>query len=390
MKAPSATAYAALGAGLIAMSYGVARFAFGLFVPPIRAELGLTADVMGTVGAMAFVSFALTSLVAAHLADWLGPRGTAMLASGLGIAGLTTISQSAGALPLAIGVFACGVCTGLMMPALSAGLGTSVALPLQGRVTAVMNAGTSFGVAVSVPTAFALANAWRATYVAFAAVAAACLVAAWRYLPRHASPVGSDGGREVSLARDQFVALARLATVAFGMGVASAVYWVFAPDMVVAQGGMGGGVSGWLWLTLGLAGLIGAMAGDAADRYGAGPAQSLALLVLAAALVIVTLFPGNLAVALSSAALFGVAYMSLTAIYVIAGIRLVPTRAALGPVVPFLAVAVGQAVGSPLAGLLISRFGHATAFLAFAAIAVGTAACLPLFPRTQCRIEAAP
>ena len=39
MKSISNTGFALFGAALVAISYGLARFAFGLFVPPIRAEL---------------------------------------------------------------------------------------------------------------------------------------------------------------------------------------------------------------------------------------------------------------------------------------------------------------------------------------------------------------
>ena len=120
MKTLSATGFAGLGAALIAVAYGLARFAFGLFVPPIRDALGLSSNVVGIVGAMAFISFSLTSLVAAAVADRLGARGAAMLACGFGLAGLGLISQARDAVVLGTGVFACGICTGLMMPAMSA------------------------------------------------------------------------------------------------------------------------------------------------------------------------------------------------------------------------------------------------------------------------------
>jgi len=115
----SATFYAFVGASLIAMSYGLARFAFGLFVPAIRTDLQLSPDVMGVIGAMPFVSFAFASVVASAAAERLGPARAAALASALGAAGLATISQASHAIGLGVGIFACGVCTGLMMPALT-------------------------------------------------------------------------------------------------------------------------------------------------------------------------------------------------------------------------------------------------------------------------------
>lgn len=151
MTSLSSTKFAIFGAMLIAISFGLARFAFGLFVPPIRADLGLTPDLIGIIGALPLISFLLASLVAPLAADRLGARNTAVLSAGFGAAGLALISQAWGPLSLGVGVFACGICTGLMMPALTAAMQVLVKRSVHGRVSAVMNAGTSIGVAVAVP-----------------------------------------------------------------------------------------------------------------------------------------------------------------------------------------------------------------------------------------------
>ena len=88
MKPLSSTGFALFGAALIAISYGLARFAFGLFVPPIRAELGLTPQVIGIIGALPLISFVLATLVAPFAADRFGARNAAVLSGGFGVAGL--------------------------------------------------------------------------------------------------------------------------------------------------------------------------------------------------------------------------------------------------------------------------------------------------------------
>ena len=52
MTYPSSTGFAIFGAALIAISYGLARFAFGLFVPPIRDDLNLSPYAVGVIGAL--------------------------------------------------------------------------------------------------------------------------------------------------------------------------------------------------------------------------------------------------------------------------------------------------------------------------------------------------
>jgi MFS transporter, DHA1 family, inner membrane transport protein len=140
------------GSALIAISFGLARFAFGLFVPPIREELGLGSSVIGIIGALPLISFLLATAVAPLVTRRLGARYTAVLSGGFGVAGLSLISRAADPLMLGAGVFACGICTGLMMPALTAAMQAIVRRSLHGRVSSVINAGTSIGVIVAVPT----------------------------------------------------------------------------------------------------------------------------------------------------------------------------------------------------------------------------------------------
>lgn len=85
MKHVATTGFALLGAALVAISYGLARFAFGLFVPPIRAELELKTDVIGVIGALPFISFVLATLVAPIATHRLGARNTAVLSGGFGV-----------------------------------------------------------------------------------------------------------------------------------------------------------------------------------------------------------------------------------------------------------------------------------------------------------------
>ena len=186
MRFPSSTAFALLGAGLIAISFGLARFAFGLFVPPIRADLSLSPHVIGIIGALPLISFALASLVAPWCADRLGARNTAMASGVFGVVGLALISQSAGALSLGLGV--------------------------------------------------------------------------------------------------------------------------------------------------GVAGLGGAVVADLADRNNPPITQALMLMMLAASLALLAASPDNLPLAAFSALVFGLAYMSLTGLYLMTGIRLLPGRLSMGPV----------------------------------------------------------
>ncbi|KPQ24463.1 MAG: hypothetical protein HLUCCA13_09410 [Halomonas sp. HL-48] len=380
MKTLSNMGFALFGAALVAISYGLARFAFGLFVPSISDELSLSSYVVGIIGALPFISFVLATLVAPFAADRLGARNLAVLSGVFGLGGLALISQSSTSLSLGVGVFVCGICTGLMMPALTAAMQALVSRSMHGRVSSIMNAGTSIGIIVAVPTVIFLADAWRLTYTIFAVLAGLGVVAAWFFIPSVSRLIPANAAPPPPITRVQWSRLIRLTLFAFAMGFVSAPYWLFAPDLLVNLGALSSQNTGWLWFAVGVAGLGGAVISDLADRNNPPITQALMLMMLSASLVLLAASPSQLPLAMFSAMVFGLAYMSLTGLYLMTGIRLLPGRISMGPVLPFMACALGQAVGSPVIGGLVESLGYADAFSIFTVIGIVIAVISPLYP----------
>ncbi|MDX1757105.1 MAG: MFS transporter [Marinobacter sp.] len=381
VKLVSYIGFALFGAALTAISYGLARFAFGLFVPAIRSDLALTPSLVGIIGALPLLSFLLASLVAPMAAVRLGARNAALLSGGFGIAGLILISQASGAVSLGVGVFACGICTGLMMPALTAAMQVLVDRSVHGRVSSIMNAGTSVGVFLAVPAVLFMTGLWRFAYLAFAALAVVGVIATWFVIPSVSRVRPSDAAPPPPISALQWRRLLQLSLFAFAMGFVSSAYWIFAPDLMVTLGELPASATGWLWLAVGVAGLGGAVVADLADRNNPPITQALMLMMLAASLALLASSPGQVVFGTFSALVFGLAYMSLTGLYLMTGIRLLPGRLSMGPVMPFMAVSLGQAAGSPLAGMLVSDQGYSTAFAAFSVIGIVVALLSPLYPR---------
>ncbi|MCE9663280.1 MFS transporter [Halomonas sp. M5N1S17] len=375
MRPLSPLGMAALGSGVIAITYGLARFVFGLFLPSMRDELTISATMAGVIGALPFLSFVFAILAAPWVTRRLGVRRTGVAAAGLAGVGLMTIAQAPSSLQLAAGVLLCGISTGLSSPVMAQAVYRVVPPDLRGRVNATINAGTSLGIALAMPAVLLWAEAWRSAYTGFAALAALAALAAFCYLPRDDQRTSLSRPRLLAapVSRAQWLGIARLSGLATGMGCVSAAYWVFAPDAVINAGGLASSQTAWMWLAVGIGGLTGAGAGDLISRFGPASSHAAGLTVMSVSLVILAIDPGNFALALSSAALFGAGYMILTGFYLVRSTQIMTEAPAFAPVLPLLATSVGQVAGSPLAGWLVGAEGHVTTFMLFATLGLAVA-----------------
>ncbi|QQA41949.1 MFS transporter [Pelagovum pacificum] len=352
-----------VGFGLIAVCYGFARFAFGLFLPQIDAELGLGPALSGIISGGAFAGYCVTILLSAALTERIGARPVAVSAALVAAVGMAGIALAPTPLTLAVAVVVAGSSTGLASPPMAAAVAGAVAKGRQDLTNTVINAGTSAGVALSGPIALAIAGQWRLAFGAFAVVALVLAVAAARLLPGARGETGAAGLPHLS------GAVQRLIAASFLMGAASTALWSFGGQLVSEHLDWGATGTGILWSLIGAGGLAGAWAGALVARYGLDRVH-WAFLGLMALSILVVGSGQSPVLTLASGAMFGAAYVMLTGVYLVWGVRALPDRPATGLMVGFLTIAVGQTAGAPLFGLVMERSGPATAVWTFAAISI--------------------
>jgi predicted MFS family arabinose efflux permease len=144
-----------------------------------------------------------------------------------------------------------------------------------------------------------------------------------------------------------------LAALVVGSG--SALIWTFGPLLVTEAGSVDAGRVGWLWIALGVGGLVGPVTGVVVGRLGPRGGWSLFAGVLALGNVTLTVAIG-LGVswaAFAAMAIFGAGYMCLSGVLILWARAAWPTAAGAGTSVLFIAFAVGQALGS--AGFELAR-----------------------------------
>jgi predicted MFS family arabinose efflux permease len=364
---------AAAGLAVIAVCYGLARFAYGLFVPAFTAEFGLGAAAAGAIASCSYAAYCV-AVVAATLATvrW-GPRAVATAAGLAAVLGTGLIAVAPNVPVLAVGVVVAGSSTGLASPPLADAVARWVHADRADRVQTVVNAGTGVGVAVSGPIALVLSGSWRLAWAAFCAIAVLVTVWAAATVPGGAAPRPSaDDGRGPWWRPGT----GRLLLAAAALGVGSCAVWVFGRDLVVAAG-VSAAASTLMWIVLGVAGVAGAFTGDLVARTGPARVWFAGMLLLAAATATFALAPGVLPGVFVAAALFGAVYIGLTAVLLVWGTRTYPEAPAVGVGAAFLLIAVGQALAAPALGLLADLATAPVAFGAAAVVAAGGALALP-------------
>lgn len=353
----------ATGFALIAVCYGFARFAFGLFLPQIDGELGLGTSLGGVISGGSFAGYCIAIVASAILTERLGARAIAVGAALVAAIGMAGIALAPSPLILAIAVVVAGSSTGLASPPMAAAVAAAVSKGRQDLTNTVINAGVSAGVALSGPIALAIMGQWRLAFGAFAAVALVLAIAAAIALPA-ASGSGRSGGLPPMTGP-----VLRLISASFLMGAASTALWSFGGQLVASQLDWGTTGTGLLWTCIGVGGLVGALAGTLVGKFGLDRVHWAFLGLMAASILSVGLGLGPVPT-LVGGAVFGAAYVMLTGVYLIWGTHALPDRPATGLMVGFLTIAVGQTVGAPLFGFLMAGPGVEFAVICFSAAAL--------------------
>lgn len=372
----------ASGLGLIAATYGLVRLAYGLFLPDVQRDLGLSSDSAGWISSGASVLYCLGALGGFLLAARL-PRflvlAAALVAGGgaLGMAAApdTTVFGTASAIGSAG--------AGLASPALVRLVAEQVPDAAQGRAQSIVNAGTGPGLVGAGVLALVLLPDWRAAWACsgvFAIAVGSVLLSASRAADGHRTgPVPRSG----TPAR-WFAAHRGALAVALLFGAGSAVVWTYGRSVLV-HAGAPVVVSVSAWVALGLGGAAVVVTARWTSRL---RARTLwAVTTAAVALAVLTL--GTVAqwtvLALLSCAVFGWGYTAATGALIAWTTEIDAERSSAGTSMLFVALVLGQAAGAAGAGAVVTTGGYPASFVAGSAVTAVSAAAV-LFRR---RVRAA-
>ncbi|GLY66612.1 YbfB/YjiJ family MFS transporter [Amycolatopsis taiwanensis] len=342
------------------VALGMGRFAYGLLLPSMTADLGWSYAQAGALNTANAVGYLLGAAVAARLMSKFDPRRvflSGMLvtaASMLGCAGTANVVLLA-ALRLVSGLAGAVVFVAGATLAVQAGVhlpGRRATMPL-----GVYVAGSGAGIALSgigIPPLLAALSqdtGWRAGWLLLGLVSLAAVVPA--AVATRGSGVRPAGGTGGSWERRRLIPTA-LAYLLFGVGYAG--YMTFVVALLRNQ--LAPGQIAVFWIVLGGAGMGASFWwGPLLGRARGGRALGGLLVVVAAGAGIPLIATGP-AAALGSAVLFGSAFLS-TATAVTAVARRTCPPESWGPAIGGLTTvfAVGQCAGPLFSGVLADQGG---------------------------------
>lgn len=368
------TALVAGGTALIACTYGLARFGYGLFLPTFRADFALSSTLSGLLATGAFGSYCAAALLSRRLVGSGRSRSAAALAGLLAAGGCVAVAAASNTAVLGVALLVAGSGAGLASPALVALVDRAVPAADRPRAQTVVNAGTGLGVLLAGPLALALTGHWRVAWLCFAALTVLATVATVRAAasPSNEAPATPSG----AIASSPWRRLGPAVVAALLAGAGSAAVWTFGRDLVVTAGELGPLAATAFWVVLGAAGVTGAVAGDAVRRWDVPRTWTTCAGILAVATAGLALAPDEPVIAFACAAAFGGSYVALSGVLITWGTQLHPDSPGSANAVLFFTLAAGQALGALLLGSLTDLTSPLTAFAAAAALA--TASCLPL------------
>jgi predicted MFS family arabinose efflux permease len=351
------------GLAVIAVTYGLARYGYGLYLPQFRAEFGFSAGAAGVVAAGSYLGYCAAALVARRLTGAGLARRTLWLAGGSAALGCLLVATAWNGAALAVGAVLAGSGSGAATPAMVAAVAGTVPSAAEPRAQGTVNSGTGAGVVAGGLLVLAIPGAWRWSWVGFAI--AALLVTRWADRRSRWRP-GPEQRSETG-AGSPFRGLRRPLAAAVLAGAGCAGVWTFGRDLMAVDGDLPARVTGLLWCVLGAAGLLGGLSGVLVQRAGLRTAWAASVTVAAAGTALLAAFPSGVAPAGAALALFGAAFVALSGVLIAWGTRSRPDGAAAAAAFLFVGLTAGQAIGSVGLGLLASDLGLSTALLLAAA-----------------------
>jgi predicted MFS family arabinose efflux permease len=371
------------GLSLIAVSYGFARYGFGLFLPQLRDEYGLSTSTLGIIGSATYAGYLTALILVGVFATRMGPRPMLMCAGLSATLGLALVAFAQTTSVLVIGLVLAGTSSGWAWAPYSDVVDDAVRPERQQHVMSLLPVGTAFGVAVAGPLALVASGAsWRYAWMTFGVVALLATAYNARTLPPGAGRRSTTGAAAFELRWFLRRSAVPLYLTGLSYGLVGSVYWTFAMDAITAAGTISAGHEAVFWTLMGLAGIAGLGTGALLARLELGGAHRVLFGGLAVAIGLLGAAPGVPALVAVSVVVYGPTFMAVSGLLAVWSHRLFPDRPSTGFSATVFFLGLGSIAGPIAMGFVADHHGLRAAFAITAAIAAATVLAVPRTARS--------
>ncbi|GAB2689348.1 MFS transporter [Thalassiella azotivora] len=366
------------GAAVVGVAFGMARYAYGLTLPDVRTEFGLSELVLGLVASGTFVGYLVGLVSAPRLSRRRGPRAPTTVGGVCGVLGATTVALAPTPAVLTAGAVLAGSAAGWVWAPYSDIVTRLVQRRHQPTLLAVITTGTSLGLVGLAALGLAgTLTSWRWTWAGIAVSAAVAALVNLRVVPRLGPVTEAEGTGPRSPWRREMAPPLGYAVLYFA-GIT--VYFTYASE-AARGGGLAPSAAPLLFALIGVGGLVALRTGRLTLAVGAPRVGVASVWVVAGALLLLAAGSGSLPVALGSAVLLGMGYMVGSSLLAIWTAQVVPDRPGDAFTISLVIGAVTSIATPAGVGALVPDLGLPTVLaLAAAVTAVGV---LPLLRRRR-------
>ncbi|GAA4821564.1 hypothetical protein GCM10023201_03980 [Actinomycetospora corticicola] len=301
------TRVAIAGAAVVGVAFGMGRFCFGLTLPDLRVDPGLSTTgvpeaVLGLIAGGTFAGFLAGIVGAPLLAARRGPRTPTTVGGVCGALGALIVVLAPSPGVLAVGAVLAGSAAGWVWAPYSDLAAALVARERRPRLLSIISTGTCGGLVLVAIVAVAAATTWRAAWAAVAVCSTLAALLNLRWVP--AVPPTPVADRRPMPWR----ALRAPALYAIVYQAGTAVAFTYSAD-VATRAGLSAGVRPLLFVIIGVLGLAGLFTGAMTARIGPPRVAACCLLTIGVALLLLALGERSPVIALLAAVVFAAPYM---------------------------------------------------------------------------------
>lgn len=349
-----------VGLPMIAVTYGLSRFSYGLMLPYINETINMEQSTSGVISSLSYIAYCIAIVLAMAFSNRISSKSIILIAGLSSITGLGIIAASFNSMVLGLGVFLAGLSTGFSSPPYANIVSTDIEKRRQNQTNSWINSGTSIGTACTGAIAIVMGDSWRETYLIFMLLAVFVLLANYNVLPKHQA---LEKKTIVNSTKKEWKLAVQLIVASLFLGISCSAYWTFSRDFMLSLEGVSAYLGEWFWVIIGIGGLLGGTAGAFIDKFGLMTAYRISVLLLSTSSLLLGVYPDNNIAGLLSPLLFGSSYIFMTGVLIVWGISVFKINSSFGLGVPFLTLALGQAIGAVFSGVVADISGYYILFI---------------------------